>query len=360
MRKGLQYAATPGIADLLEWIKMLQKAIHNPPTMGITDPQRQLDVLVTSGSQDAICKTMEACIEKGQNILMECPSYPGTLGIVKPLGPNIIEVKSDKDGIDPAHLKQILSKWNPSDAKDKDSELPRLLYIIPNGGNPTGASLTLKRKKEIYKIAQTYDLLILEDDPYFYLQFNNPYIPSFLSMDEDGRVVRFDSFSKLLSGGARVGFVTGPKAVLERIGLHMQVSVMHASGLSQVCIHTVLESMGLEGFKNHALKVADFYRRQSEACVAAAEKHLTGLAEWAAPSGGMFLWMKLLNIEDSYTLITEKARAAEVLFVPGRVFYADDTKATPYIRVSYSVVSPELMDKGFERLARLLREETKH
>lgn len=92
---------------------------------------------------------------------------------VKPLGPNIIEVKSDKDGIDPAHLKQILSKWNPSDAKDKDSELPRLLYIIPNGGNPTGASLTLKRKKEIYKIAQTYDLLILEDDPYFYLQFNN-------------------------------------------------------------------------------------------------------------------------------------------------------------------------------------------
>lgn len=82
-------------------------------------------------------------------------------------------MKSDKDGLDPAHLRAVLSKWQPEDAKDAQSDIPRLLYLIPNGGNPTGAGLTFERKKEIYSIARQYDLLILEDDPYFYLQFSN-------------------------------------------------------------------------------------------------------------------------------------------------------------------------------------------
>ena len=82
-------------------------------------------------------------------------------------------VKSDKDGLDPAHLREVLSQWQPSDVKDNSNNIPKLLYLIPNGGNPTGAGLTLERKKEIYEIARLYDLLILEDDPYFYLQFND-------------------------------------------------------------------------------------------------------------------------------------------------------------------------------------------
>lgn len=92
---------------------------------------------------------------------------------VKPIRPKIIGIKSDKDGLDPAHLREALSQWQPSDVKNDTNNIPRLLYLIPNGGNPTGAGLTLERKKEIYEIARLYDLLILEDDPYFYLQFND-------------------------------------------------------------------------------------------------------------------------------------------------------------------------------------------
>ena len=92
---------------------------------------------------------------------------------VKPLKPKILGIKSDKDGLDPAHLREVLSQWQPSDAKSSGSNIPKLLYLIPNGGNPTGAGLTLERKKEIYEIACLYDLLILEDDPYYYLQFND-------------------------------------------------------------------------------------------------------------------------------------------------------------------------------------------
>ncbi|KAK7088516.1 kynurenine/alpha-aminoadipate aminotransferase, mitochondrial-like [Littorina saxatilis] len=359
MKKALQYSATPGLPELVQWMKTLQKQMHNPPTRGISDPQRQLDVLITTGSQDGICKTMEACLQEGQNVLLETPTYSGTLSIVKPMRPKMLGIKSDKDGLDPAHLREVLSKWHPSDAKDDSSSIPRLLYLVPNGGNPTGAGLTLKRKKEIYELAQQYDLLILEDDPYYYLQFNEPYIPSLLSMDVDGRVVRFDSVSKLLSGGARVGVVTGPKAVLERINFHMQASVLHTSGLAQTCILSVLESMGQDGLRKHAHTVADFYLKQRDACIAAVEKHLTGLAEWSVPSGGMFLWIRLLHVKDTFSLITEKARAAEVIFVPGQAFMIDEAAPSPYLRASYSLVSPADMDKGFQRLADLLREQSK-
>jgi kynurenine/2-aminoadipate aminotransferase len=108
-------------------------------------------------------------------------------------------------------------------------------YTIPTGANPTGASLTLERKKTLYRLAQQYNLLILEDDPYYFLQFN-PCVPSFLSMDVDGRVLRFDSFSKILSSGLRVGFVTGPSELLNRLNLHTQASNLHPSGLSQAVV----------------------------------------------------------------------------------------------------------------------------
>ena len=119
------------------------------------------------------------------------------------------------------------------------------MYINPTGANPTGTVLPLDRRRQIYEIASKYDLLILEDDPYYYLQFNNGNrVPSFYSMDVDGRVLRFDSFSKILSSGLRLGFVTGPKPLIERIMLHMQVSSMHTTSLSQFIAYDLLNKWG--------------------------------------------------------------------------------------------------------------------
>ncbi|KAL5022207.1 hypothetical protein ScPMuIL_001362 [Solemya velum] len=201
--------------------------------------------------------------------------------------------------------------------------------------------------------------MILEDDPYFYVQFQRPYVPSYLSMDVDGRVIRFDSFSKLISSGIRLGFVSGPEPIINKLALHMQTSVMHASGLSQVVLLKVLQKMGYNGFEKHAAEVAKFYEEKRDQCLEAARKHLTGLAEWSTPTGGMFLWLKLLNVEDSFRMITVKAPEKEVLFVPGSAFMVDDTKPCPFVRASYSNVTAEQMDKAFERLAELIREEQK-
>ncbi|WAR23604.1 AADAT-like protein [Mya arenaria] len=310
MKQALQYCPTPGVPDLIKWLKGLQEKQHN-----IADQfsAGHTDLLVTNGSQDGICKAFEALVSPGDNVLIETPSYPGTLAVVKPMDCKLIPVQSDSCGLNPNDLSNIMSKWSPSDAQDDKSDIPKVLYLIPNGGNPTGHGLTMERKKEIYSLAQKYNLI--------------PYVSSLLSMDVDGRVVRFDSFSKLISSGMRIGTVTGPKPVLDRISLHMQASVMHASSLSQVVLCRILEQWGYEG-----------------------------LAEWSEPSGGMFLWLKL-SVPDTYELITVKAREREVLFVPGSAFTMDDTHPSQHVRASYSTCSEEQMNTAFERLAGLIREE---
>lgn len=356
MKTALQYSPTPGVPGFIKWIKTLQKEIHNPPLLDKTDHPGQTDVLITNGSQDGLCKAFEAMLSTDDNVLLESPTYSGTLAIVKPIMPNFIPIQSDKDGLDPSSLESALSKWKPNN-QNITSNVPKLLYCVPNGGNPTGGGLTLDRKKRIYEIAREYDLIILEDDPYFYIQFNKPRVPSFLSMDTDGRVVRFDSFSKLLSSGMRIGFVTGPKPILDRIALHMQASVMHASSLSQVVMLQTLEKWGHDGFLDHTEKITDFYKQRREQCLKAIEKHLTGIAEWNVPTGGMFIWIKLLNVKDTFKLISVKAREKEVLFVPGNAFMLDDQAPCQYIRASYSLSTPEQMDLAFERLAALIKEE---
>jgi len=150
------------------------------------------------------------------------------------------------------------------------------MYVNPTGANPTGKIYSLERKKRIYELCCLKDILILEDDPYFYMQFSDHRVPSFFSMDVEGRVLRMDSLSKILSSGIRLGFISGPKPLVERIMLHMQVSVVHASSLSQVITSELLGAWQEEGFFKHLDNVRDFYRKRRDVMVAAADKHLKG------------------------------------------------------------------------------------
>uniref|UniRef100_S4RF99 Aminoadipate aminotransferase n=1 Tax=Petromyzon marinus TaxID=7757 RepID=S4RF99_PETMA len=222
------------IPELIDWFKQLQTRVHNPPTRKFESTDTEMTVCITTGSQEAISKVFEMLITPGDYVLMDTPTYPGTLIAVEPLGARVLSVAGDAQGMIPADLRRVLSPWSPSDARVPASGIPRVLCTVPNGGNPTGASLSTDRKREIYRIAQEYDLLIIEDDPYFYLQFKKPWSESFLSMDVDGRVIRTDSFSKIISSGLRLGFLTGPKKLVNRVILHMQTSTMHTSTFSQV------------------------------------------------------------------------------------------------------------------------------
>ncbi|XP_077866065.1 kynurenine/alpha-aminoadipate aminotransferase, mitochondrial-like, partial [Saccoglossus kowalevskii] len=163
------------LPELVEWLKKLQIEEHSPPTVNYSKEHGQMDLIITTGSQDGLCKTFEMLVSPGDNILMETPTYPGTLAVVKPLGCNILDIETDGEGLKPNHLRHIMSRWDPKDtrkSKEEVPDIPRILYTIPNGGNPTGTGISAIRRQEIYQIAQKYNLLIVEDDPYYYLQFN--------------------------------------------------------------------------------------------------------------------------------------------------------------------------------------------
>ncbi|XP_054239010.1 kynurenine/alpha-aminoadipate aminotransferase, mitochondrial isoform X1 [Indicator indicator] len=356
MKRALQYSASAGIPELLSWLKDFQQHLHNPPTAHYSPEQGQMDVCVTTGSQEGLCKVFEMLINPGDNILLDTPTYSGTLAALRPLGCNIISVPSDQHGIIPKALKEILSAWSSDDVKNRSHNLPKFLYTIPNGCNPTGNSLTTERKKEIYQLARKYDFLIIEDDPYYFLQFEKPWAPSFLSMDVDGRVIRTDSFSKILSSGLRIGFLTGPKPLIDRVVLHIQVSTMHTSTFTQTMVSQLLQQWGEKGFLEHIDRVVEFYRNQRDAMLNAAHKWLKDLAEWHPPTAGMFLWIKIKGISDTQQLIMEKALQKEVLLVPGGAFNIDSSEPSSYVRASFSLCTPAQMDLAFERLAGLIKE----
>ncbi|XP_033713425.1 kynurenine/alpha-aminoadipate aminotransferase, mitochondrial isoform X2 [Tursiops truncatus] len=331
MKRALQYSQSAGLPELLSWLKQLQVKLHNPPTIHYPPSQGQMDMCVTCGSQEGLCK-------------------------LQPLGCNMINVSSDEHGIIPDSLREILSKWKPEDSKNPEKNTPKFLYTVPNGNNPAGNSLTTNRKKEIYELTRKYDFLIIEDDPYYFMQFSKPRAPTFLSMDVDGRVIRADSFSKVLSSGLRIGFITGPKPLIERIVLHTEVSTMHTSTFTQLLVSQLLHQWGEEGFLAHVERVTDFYRKQRDALLAAADKWLSGLAEWQVPTAGMFLWVKIKGLHDVRKLIEEKAFKKEIFMLPGYHFYLDSSAPCPYFRASFSLASPEQMDMAFQGLAQLIKE----
>ncbi|XP_071951457.1 kynurenine/alpha-aminoadipate aminotransferase, mitochondrial-like isoform X2 [Antedon mediterranea] len=357
MGQALQYSSTSGLPDLNQWLLKLQDHLHQPPTRA-SNGENQIQLTVTNGSQHALCTACEMLLSAGDNVLVGSPLYSGASAMLKPLGVNLIPVETDGDGLRVDSLKKALSKWSP-DNINSSLDAPKVLYLVPNGDNPTGGGLPLDRKRQIYEIAQQYNFIILEDDPYYFLQFNKPKVPSFLSLDVDGRVLRFDSFSKVLSAGLRIGFVTGPQALLQRINYHLMASVLHTSGMSQMFVYKLLETWGMERFLKHTQTVSDFYESRRDTFLRAAEKHLTGLAEWSTPRGGMFIWFRLLGVDDTYDLITKKAVEKEVLFVPGISFCTDDSKPSPYVRACYSVATDEQMDEGLKRLANLIIEAQK-
>uniref|UniRef100_A0A4W4GEN1 Aminotransferase class I/classII large domain-containing protein n=1 Tax=Electrophorus electricus TaxID=8005 RepID=A0A4W4GEN1_ELEEL len=314
MKRALQYSGSYGIPELLTWMRELQRRLHNPPTMGYSPERGQMELCVTTGSQEGLCKVFEMLVSPGDNVLLDTPTYPGTLAALQPLGCSIINVPSDQHGMIPEGLRDILAQWDPADSQRPGSTVPSVLYTIPNGGNPTGASMTFERKQEIYKLARKYDFLIIEDDPYYFLQFQKVHIGLM-------HVCRL-----------RVGFVTGPKPLVDRVVLHIQASTMHTSTFTQ------------------------FYRSQRNAMLSSADKWLKDLAEWHAPAAGMFLWIKLKGIKDTQKLIMEKALEKEVLLVPGGVFNICSSDPCPYVRAAFSLSTPQQIDEAFKRLSVLIKE----
>ncbi|KAH3767679.1 PLP-dependent transferase [Pelomyxa schiedti] len=341
----LQYSPSYGVKEFCDYLINFQKTLHNPP-------YAPFNVVVSSGSQDLMCKAFDMLLSEDDYALVESPTYPGAIGAMRPIGCKLVGVPTDDFGLVPEALAEILTNW------DATKKRPHVLYIIPNGQNPSGASLSLARKQAIYALACKFDLIILEDDPYYFLNYPteppSPPVPSFFSMDTEARVIRLDSFSKVMSSGLRIGFATGPSFLIEKLQLDMQVSLLHTSGVSQMSILSLLTTWGPTGWQNHVKSVQLFYKQRCDLFCSLVEKHLSGLVTWKKPVSGMFLWMKCNGVADTMELIQKRAVQKKVLLVPGESFDPEGKKSS-YVRASFSTASDADMEEAIVRLAALLR-----
>lgn len=283
-----------------------------------------------------------------------------------------VEVPTDASGIRSQDLRTILSSW-PSD-KPK----PKVLYTVPYGCNPTGMTAAEDRRREVIELSREHNFLILEDDPYFYLYFGDaPRPPSYFHLEKViptkdgspnvGRVLRFDSFSKIVSAGMRMGFASGPTTLLDAIDLHTGTANLQSSSLVQSILLALVESWGYDGFDAHIRSVSAFYRTKRDIFQAAMKENMDGLAEWTAPEAGMFFWFKLLlkptaaaegeeDEGDSSDLVRTKAYENGVLALPGTVFLPNGRK-TAYVRASFSLLDEDDVREAFKRLREVVRQE---
>ncbi|XP_076472324.1 kynurenine/alpha-aminoadipate aminotransferase, mitochondrial-like isoform X2 [Babylonia areolata] len=282
LHEHLQYGQSHGYPDLRKWMTEFQRRVHSPPIQ-----PDLFDVFITCGSTDSINLVMKVLLDEGDWVLVEEATYPSPLAAVHPMGVHAQGIPVDSQGIVTEELDKVLTSW---DDLHPGVRKPRLLYVVPSGGNPTGITTSLARKRAIYDTARAHDLVILEDDPYYFLDFTTPLIPSLLSMDVDGRVVRLDSFSKVIAPGLRTGVVSGPRPLLHKMLMFMDFTSVGASGLSQVLISELLRHWDHDGFLRHMESVKDFYKHKVQMVLSYTQKYLTGLAECRPPGGGMFLW----------------------------------------------------------------------
>jgi aromatic amino acid aminotransferase I / 2-aminoadipate transaminase len=308
--QALSYGDAAGASSLLHFITDHVNTIHRPP---YADWQCSL----TAGTTSAIEIFLRMFCERGDSLLVEQYTYPGTLEAALPLGIKPIGVGMDDEGLIPQKLDEILTSWDKNHHAERK---PRLLYIIPTGQNPTGITQPLARRRAIYDIAEKHDLLIIEDDPYYYLQLRSlrqdqstedflQGLPiSYLSLDTSGRVLRLDSTSKILAPGLRCGWVTGPEQLVERFLAHTELSTVSTSGVSQLLLSNLMcERWGQAGLLEWLEHLSAEYRERRDKMLMALEQHMPKqVCSWKIPDAGMFLWVTIRFGGDSGLKFTKK------------------------------------------------------
>ncbi|CDK25864.1 unnamed protein product [Kuraishia capsulata CBS 1993] len=320
--------------------------------------------------------------DPGDVVLIEDRSYPTAMETLKPMKLSAFPVRIDHGGIVVEELASVLEKW--------EGKLPKCIYTMPTGQNPTGVTMSLERRKSFYAVCQKYDIIIIEDDPYYFLQLGEPsakgpdgefsasnllkgLIPSLLSLDTDGRVIRFDSFSKVMVPGSRTGSITSNKTFVERIIRHNEVNIQSASGFSQLILYSILSRWTHDGYLQWLEKIRLEYTRRRDALMAAFDKYLPkDLCSWNRPNSGMFLWIDVnlaafprpAGLTDEEFAADFEARAFEkavennVLLAKGQWFIVPPSSMLKHagFRATYAAASDEQMILAAQRLAQTLRD----
>lgn len=296
------------------------------------------DVVVTTGSQQALDLVARLFINPGDVVVAEAPSYVGALGVFRAYQADVHHVPLDADGLIPEALDEALASLAAQGKRVK------FLYLVPNFHNPAGVTLSLERRPRILEIAQRHGVLVLEDNPYGLLGFEGDPLPALRSMDSDG-VIYLGSFSKTFAPGYRVGWAVAPHAVREKLVIASESAILCPSNASQLAISTYLST---HDWRGQIKKYQELYRERRDAMVASLAEHLPD-ASWTVPDGGFYTWVRLPEGLDAQAMLP-RAVTARVAYVPGTAFYADGSGAD-HMRLSFCFPTPERIREGVRRLA---------
>jgi 2-aminoadipate transaminase len=323
----LQYGTSDGYAPLREWIadSLSQDGVKILPDQ----------VLMVSGSQQALDLLGKVLIDEGSKVLVETPSYLGALQAFSVYQPEFVSVPTDDAGVLPESVAAV----------GKDASL---LYALPNFQNPTGRTMSLERRVALVETCARLGLPLIEDDPYGALSYRGEPLPKLVTMNPGG-IVYMGSFSKVLTPGIRLGYVVAPLPLTRKLEQAKQAADLHTAQLTQMVVHEVVK----DGFlKEHIPTIRKLYSDQCQVMLAALTEFFPSSVTWTKPEGGMFIWVTLPRHIDSMKLLDE-AIAQNIAFVPGGPFYANAPERNTF-RLSFVTVPPEKIRDGIARLGKLI------
>ncbi|CAK1547863.1 unnamed protein product [Leptosia nina] len=344
LAKALQYLPSQGLPDLLKLLRELQQDLHCPPSL-------DRDVIVTNGAQHGIYQCFDMFVDPGDPVITTEYTFTGANSALRPYDPELLAIPEDDFGLIPETLEAVLEERSSRGLK-----MPRVMYLIPTGNNPTGTILPAWRRKRIYELACKYDFLIIEDDPYAFLYYSQEKVPSFLSMDQCGRVIRLDSVSKVICAGLRGAWMTAPSSIIERAELHSQSELLHSCTLSQVILHRLISQRS--DLAAHIHSARSFYERRCTA-LGTALRSLSHLAHWVEPKAGLFYWLRLQGISDVHNMTFRTALEHGLMLCPGQAFQYEHSAPSQHLRLTFTRIKLDDIETAVRRLAEVIQIEQK-
>lgn len=340
--QALQYSTTEGYRPLREMI-----ARHNERYSVKVSPD---NILMTSGSQQALDFIGRLFINRGDYVVVESPTYLGALQAWNAYGAQYISVPSDENGMIVDELENALRVG------------PKFIYILPNFQNPSGSTLTIERRKRLILLADQYGVPIVEDDPYGQLRYDGEHISSVVYLDSQyrnndtdgeytGNVIYLSTFSKLLSPGLRLAWVIAPPEVIRRLVITKQAADLHTSTFNQYVAYEVAKGGFLD---DHVKVIRATYKERRDTMLEMMSELFPPEVRWTKPEGGMFLWGILpedMDAAEVFRLAVEK----KVAFVPGASFHANGGGKNT-MRLNFSYSNPDTIREGITRMGITLKE----
>jgi 2-aminoadipate transaminase len=323
----LQYSITEGYFPLREILK------EKMSEEGNFHSDNSDELIITSGAQQANELSAKVLCNENDTILCETPSFIGSLNSFRSYHVNLVGVPMEEDGISINALAKAV----------KENKNIKLLYLIPNFQNPMGNTMSLHKRKAVLEFAKEHNFVILEDNPYGDLRWNGENIPSIKSLDTDGRVIYTGSFSKILSPGLRVGYVSANQEIISKITVCKQVSDVHTNIWAQLICERWLKECDTE---EHLKRLREIYKHKCELMIGELSSCLDKRITFTKPDGGLFIWLTMPDGADMNLFCKKLVEDHKVAVVPGNAFAIDENEKANSFRLNFSTPSDEDIIKG--------------